>query len=248
MQTSKQAPAISIVIPTYNEEKTLPQLLTSIANQDFQDFEVIIADANSTDNTRELAKAFGAKVIDGGMPGPGRNKGAASAKGNHLLFVDADMAFQPNFISEFFTKYQEAGLDLALPLYDNSEISSLKYKLNFQSWNLSQKLMQYTPFPIGSSQVMLFNKAAFDRIGGFNEQILLSEDIDIIKKVVRSKLKFRMLPQKVYPSTRRFDNHGLLRAVGAGVIGMMLVYLGVAARSANIQKRILSIYGGLGNS
>ncbi|MEN6592532.1 MAG: glycosyltransferase family A protein, partial [Methanobacterium sp.] len=57
---------ISIIIPTYNEEEYLPYLLESIKRQDFTDYEVIVADAHSTDKTREIAKSFGAKIVDGG--------------------------------------------------------------------------------------------------------------------------------------------------------------------------------------
>ena len=58
---------LSIIIPTYNEEEYLPKLLESIKMQDFTDYEVIVADANSKDNTRKIATDYGAKVVDGGF-------------------------------------------------------------------------------------------------------------------------------------------------------------------------------------
>ena len=61
---------ISIIIPTYNEEEYLPKLLESIKSQDFTDYEVIVADAQSNDNTREIAKEYGCVVVEGGLPGP----------------------------------------------------------------------------------------------------------------------------------------------------------------------------------
>ena len=54
---------ISIIIPAYNEEEYLPKLLESIEKQDFKDYEVIIADANSSDNTREIAESYGCTVV-----------------------------------------------------------------------------------------------------------------------------------------------------------------------------------------
>ena len=77
----------SIIIPTYNEEEYLPVLLESIKKQDFDDYEVIVADANSTDRTREIAEEYGCIVVDGGLPGVGRNNGARVAKGEYLLFL-----------------------------------------------------------------------------------------------------------------------------------------------------------------
>ena len=54
---------ISIIIPTYNEEEYLPKLLESIKSQDFTDYEIIVADAQSDDNTREIAKENGYIII-----------------------------------------------------------------------------------------------------------------------------------------------------------------------------------------
>ena len=82
---------ISIIIPTYNEEEYLPKLLESIKSQDFTDYEVIVADAQSDDNTREIAKEYGCIVVEGGLPGPGRNRGAEVAQGEILLFLDSDL-------------------------------------------------------------------------------------------------------------------------------------------------------------
>ena len=72
---------LSIIIPTYNEEEYLPVLLESIKKQNFNDYEVIVADANSTDRTREIAKEYGCLIVDGGLPAVGRNNGAKVAKG-----------------------------------------------------------------------------------------------------------------------------------------------------------------------
>ena len=72
---------LSIIIPTYNEEEYLPVLLDSIKSQSFDDYEIIVADANSTDKTREIAESYGCIVVAGGLPAVGRNNGAKIAKG-----------------------------------------------------------------------------------------------------------------------------------------------------------------------
>ena len=53
---------LSIIIPTYNEEEYLPLLLKSIKQQDFRDYEIIVADANSKDNTVKIAEEYGCIV------------------------------------------------------------------------------------------------------------------------------------------------------------------------------------------
>src|SRR3989344_5642131 len=104
---------ISIVIPALNEEKCLPILLESIRKQDFRDYEIIVADANSTDRTADIARKYGAKVVAGGMPGPGRNKGARAAKGEFLYFFDSDVRFPKGFLRNTYEEMKKRGINLA---------------------------------------------------------------------------------------------------------------------------------------
>src|SRR5947199_910572 len=89
---------LTIVIPAKNEAKLIPRLLTSLTNQDYSKMSstrVLVADANSTDGTREIVLGFrdrlNVSVIPGGMPSVGRNHGAAQADTQYVLFLDADI-------------------------------------------------------------------------------------------------------------------------------------------------------------
>src|ERR1700720_1569950 len=89
---------LTIVIPAKNEAKLIPRLLTSLLNQDYSKISstrVLVADANSTDGTREIALSYRDRlkvsVIPGGMPSVGRNLGAAHAESTYVLFLDADI-------------------------------------------------------------------------------------------------------------------------------------------------------------
>ena len=97
---------LSIIIPTYNEEEYLPVLLDSIKMQNFDDYEIIVADANSTDRTREIAEEYGCIVIDGGLPAVGRNKGAKAAKGEYLLFLDSDLMLTEDYLRDTIYEFQ----------------------------------------------------------------------------------------------------------------------------------------------
>src|SRR3989338_1163009 len=88
---------VSIIIPTLNEEEYLPKLLESIRQQRFKDLEIIVADAGSTDKTKEIAERYGCKIVPGGLPARGRNEGARVAGGELLVFLDADVMFPRDF-------------------------------------------------------------------------------------------------------------------------------------------------------
>jgi len=85
---------ISVIILTKNEEENIGKCLEYLYNQTYQDFEVIVVDANSTDRTVEIVKSYGAKVIKekkkGGF-GYARNLGIKHAKGDLIVFLDADV-------------------------------------------------------------------------------------------------------------------------------------------------------------
>ena len=105
---------LSIIIPTYNEEEYLPILLDSIKKQKFDDYEIIIADAHSTDRTREIAEEYGCIVVDGGMPGVGRNRGAEVAKGEYLLFLDSDLKLTDDYLRDVIYEFQMERLGIAI--------------------------------------------------------------------------------------------------------------------------------------
>jgi glycosyltransferase involved in cell wall biosynthesis len=126
---------LSIIIPTFNEEEYLPNLLKSINAQNFTDYEVIIADAHSTDKTIDIAKAFGCKVVEGGLPGVGRNKGAEIAQGELLLFLDSDLELTENYLEEVLGEFERDKVDIGITLMNPlSEKSRDKLLHDIANW------------------------------------------------------------------------------------------------------------------
>jgi len=94
---------ISVIIPTYKSAKILDKALSSVYRNDFKDFETIVVDDASGDNTRDVVKNYPAQYIslDHNQGAAfARNKGAEVAKGDILLFVDADVEVQDNLLSQ----------------------------------------------------------------------------------------------------------------------------------------------------
>ncbi len=91
---------VSVIIAAYNEEQCIGDCLESLLNQTHPSYEVIVVDDGSTDATPQIAKQLGIRVINGEHRGPGaaRNTGVPHTEGEILVFVDADMSFDPRFL------------------------------------------------------------------------------------------------------------------------------------------------------
>ncbi|MCH8049287.1 glycosyltransferase [Patescibacteria group bacterium] len=200
-------PSLIIVIPTKNEEEFLPLLLRSIRKQTLQPEAVIVADAGSTDATREIAKLFGARVVEGGLPGPGRNKGATAAQSDLIFFFDADVELRDsNFLQRAIEQFERCGLDMATT--DVMPLDGNKYDVfSHQAYNTYVRLWGGL-HPHVPGFCILVRKSLHDEIGGFDETVLFCEDHDYALRGKRIG-KFGFLSGvKVYVSTRRQERDG----------------------------------------
>lgn len=201
-------PKLSIITPTLNEEKFLPLLLDSIKEQDFTDYEVIIADAGSKDKTVQIAKEFGAKVVRGGMPALGRNNGAKEAKGQLLFFFDADVVLPKNFLSLAVREMDHRMLDLATCEF--KPLSDLRLdKIMFALSNLVVKLQQdFNPRAAGFC--IFISRRLFTRINGFDESLKLAEDHDLVERASKFRPLRIIKSAHVNVSIRRLEKEGRL--------------------------------------
>jgi len=203
---------ISIIIPTFNEEKFLPKLLDTLKVQTFQDFEIIVADCNSKDRTKEIAKKYGTRITSGGSPARGRNNGAKIARGDLLVFLDADVKLPRYFLEKAIDEMHERNLDVSTcPFKPLSNLFIDKVMHDFA--NLSVKVSQfYSPHAPGFC--ILIKKKIFERIHGFDEDLKIAEDHDLIVKASRIS-QFRLLHSThVLVSVRRLKKEGRFVLIG----------------------------------
>ncbi len=208
-------PVISIIIPALNEEELLPKLLESIKQQKFTDYEVIVSDAGSTDRTVEIAEEYGARVIKGGMPGPGRNRGAEHASGRFLFFLDADVKLPKDFLESARNELEERYIDLATcEIRPLSNLTLDKVIHNIMNTGIQLNL-KINPSAFGFN--IFVTKRLFDRVGGFDETIRVAEDADFVNRAS----KFRPLEylESVYinVSVRRFRKEGRFGYANKGI-------------------------------
>ncbi len=215
---------ISVIIPTYNEAKYLPNLLESLKNQTCNGFEIIVADSGSSDGTIGIAREAGAIVLEGEKKGvaEGRNRGAKVARNEILLFVDADCTLPPNLIQSVLNASQNPNIiggSTGFWPADGKFIDKLIFKLA----NIYQKTTTSLGYPHNAGYCFFFKKQVFEWLGGIREDMLLNETHDI---ALRSWPfgKFIFLPIRVFTSMRRFRSNGYSKTVLKEYLPSTLVY------------------------
>lgn len=200
---------LSIIIPTKNEEKFLPLLLDSIKKQSLQcEYEIIVADAGSTDRTCAIARDYGCTIIEGGMPAVGRNRGARVARGDLVLFLDADVVIHGD-LKKAFDEFENRDLDVAscfLQTSNETKIAKILYEI---AYNFPILILENT-LPHGAD-FMLARRDVHERIGGFDEEVRMSEDHDYMRRGAKEG-KFGLLRSvKTITSSRRYDQDGWVK-------------------------------------
>lgn len=175
---------ISIIIPTYNEEKRLPACLDSIFDLDYskEDIEVIVVDNGSTDGTREIAKSCGAEVLrDDSMNVSGlRNLGAKHSKGDILAFVDADCIVSKDWLKNA-SKYSD---DIAVAAWGAPPAIPKESTWVQKTWySLREKEKQVQNVDWLETMNLFIRKDQFLAIGGFNESLVTCEDVDFCYRI-----------------------------------------------------------------
>lgn len=197
---------LSIIIPTLNEEKHLAKLLKSIEKQDFNNYEVIIADDGSKDKTLEIAKKYKCKIVKGGSPAQGRNNGAKIAKGERLLFLDADVILPNKIFGKILKEFKKRKLKIAsfFLLPSEKEKSSQFFFTLFYNFPilLLEKIIPHAAMGI------LIERKLFKKLKGFDENIKLAEDHDLARRAKKLG-KYGILKEaKLLVSSRRFKKEG----------------------------------------
>jgi glycosyltransferase involved in cell wall biosynthesis len=205
---------LSIVVPAFNEERLLPATLERIraAAQPFDgawDWELIVCDNNSTDRTAEIARAAGAKVVfePHNQISRARNRGAAAASGEWLVFVDADST-PSRGLFEDLRQAIESGRVLGGGSTIRVESAALSVQAVLGFWNAISRSLHWA-----AGAFVYCEAAAFRRVGGFSEELYASEELDLsgrLKRLAREEgREFRILRRHpLLTSNRKMDLYG----------------------------------------
>ncbi|MBI3824871.1 MAG: glycosyltransferase [Candidatus Rokubacteria bacterium] len=209
------APRISVVVPAYNEERyvgaTLESVKTAIAEYrraHDAEVEMVVVDNNSSDRTGEVARAHGARVVfePRNNISTARNAGARAARGEILVFLDADDHLSPNFLAlvdDAMRSGQYAGGGARIVWNKRSAwVSAFNAFGNGIRWLFGV-----------SNAVPFTSRETFEAVGGFDERYYAGEDMKFASEVRRwgraQGKRFRVITDGyVLKSARKFDLYG----------------------------------------
>ncbi len=198
-------PRFSIVIPAYNEEEYIGDTIKSLQDQDYKgDYEIIVADNNSTDGTADLVKKLGARVVHAKHPGVcwARQKGTEAATGEIVISTDADTVFSPSWLQTIDANFQEKNVVAVMGpcrFVDPPYWGAIYPRILFGSVSLVAKVIG-RPFYITATNTA-FKKSAWE---GYDTKLTQGGDeLDLLRKIKKKgKIVFDNT-NPTYTSSRR---------------------------------------------
>jgi len=218
-------PRLSVVMPVYNAEATLAECLTRLSRSSFGDFEVVLVDDGSTDQSRAIAAGFPLRVVPtAGRIGPAaaRNLGADAAEGELLFFLDADVMVRPDTLSRIVAAFERDAIEgvigvQAAEMRHRDLVS--QYKNLWMRWTYCRRRGDV---PLFYTTAAAIHRDAFLRAGGFDQGYATPnvEDTAFGQKLARLGIRVRIDPALEVEHVKRYSLGGLLRTDFARAVAM----------------------------
>lgn len=185
-------PMVTVIIPTYNREKTIGRAIDSILNQTYKDIEIIVIDDGSSDGTIEVLKKYGEKVrvLTQSHRGANaaRNKGIENANGKYIAFLDSDDEWLEDKIHkqiEYMTLNNKQVCFCPYKLIDSDEryipsdyINTDKYEVNIAEVLANGNVI--------GTPTLILEKSVLDKVGGFDEQMKSLQDYELAIRISKN--------------------------------------------------------------
>jgi len=209
---------ISVIVPVRNDPGHLRSCLESLAASRGADHEVIVVDDASTDDTAAVAAGLGARVLRlerRSGPAAARNRGAEAGRGEHLLFVDADVSVHPETVSQVATAFAaDPGIDALFGSYDRrpGEANFLsQYKNLFHHFVHQQGSAEASTFWSGCGAI---KRSVFLEMGGFDTSYARPciEDIELGARLRRAGRRIVLRKEIQAKHLKRWTLPGIVRS------------------------------------
>jgi glycosyltransferase involved in cell wall biosynthesis len=188
-------PKVSVIIPLYNGKKYILETLNSVLNQTFKDFEVIVIDDGSKDNSKEVLEKYLDRIRyiyqeNSGSPAAAKNRGIKESKGEFLAFMDQDDLWQADKLAKqvkILEKDQKIGLVATNTLVFDSQTKEIKgkawAKVSKMSAEQTRKRLLQGNFIVTSSAVMVRKETIEGK--GFDENMRLADDYELWFRIAK---------------------------------------------------------------
>ena len=186
-------PKISVIIPAFNCERSLPETIRSVLKQDYADFEILVSDDGSTDGTGRVCRSFTDPRIrylrgDNRGPSAARNRAIRASEGEYIALLDSDDKYLPGKLRaqvEYLDRHEEAGIVYTDGFVTYPHKESIVYGKDdtrpHRGYVFDQLFMEY--FMLTSS--VMIRRKCFDTAGLFNESLYRSEDYELFLRIAK---------------------------------------------------------------
>jgi len=184
---------ISIIIPCYNSAKFVSRAIESVIDQTFQDWEILLVNNNSTDNTQEVLEKYAhlypqkIRVFQESKKGAplARNKGLTEAKGDWVQFLDADDEILPDKLMGQYELAINKGVSIVAGLYTMIGISNNTYVNTTRGLGDDDLWVALVKSNLGITSANLFNKDLLVKVGGWDENLIASQEYDLMFRMLK---------------------------------------------------------------
>jgi len=222
-------PLVSIVVPCYNHGHYLGQAIASVLAQTYSNYEIIVVDDGSQDDTRSVVERFGSPKIrylfqENRGRSNARNAGLAVASGDYIAFLDSDDFYLPEKLAlqiDFLQQHPEFGMiyTSAYCIAEDGRPIAASYEATDSGW-IYEKIAFFRPLTITLPTVML-KREVVEAVGGFDERMDRFEDTDYWRRVSKS-WKIGALP--LYTCKLRSHGSNMLRSQNPSAIVSAIQY------------------------
>jgi rSAM/selenodomain-associated transferase 2 len=194
---------LSIIIPIYNEAKHLPKQLTFLDRQaDLHPIEIILSNSiDTTDNSAQISKSYkNVQFYDSFTKGRAKqmNFGASKAKGDILMFLHCDVQLPEDFYKQVTSAVKE-GHKMGFFAY---RFDRSTFMLNLNSYFTKNDSL----FAGAGDQCQFFEANTFEELGGFDENYCIMEDFEIMDRIRKEKVPFKIIQSRATVSARKYDH------------------------------------------
>ena len=192
---------ISVIVPAYNAAATLAECLAALHKQSRAPDEIIVVDDGSTDRTAELARASGARVLQQPNRGPAaaRNLGVQNARGDLILFTDADCAPAPDWVAQMLAPFADAGISGAKGVYRTRQKSWTARFAQAEYEDKYDRMRRYATIDFIDTYSAAYRRAVYLANDGMDLSFprASGEDVEFSYRLAQRGFKLVMLPSAV---------------------------------------------------